>query len=274
MIYPYNVANVASFLTMVDGVITRAPANGAFIRNLLVRQPFSGRVGVELSEVEVLVLNDGYIGSALVQGGIRDNEIHFAALEAAHEVKLALPHRTIKVIDGYTSQEGVSERFWERNYHDGNVPLWVPRFRSEDIVNNLLFGTTLTPWAAAHSGALYADGDYISAGAKYVLSAFAAALTRHVGKDGNVFVTSSNESITLNATSPTMISPGPETWKAQGQMDAHMRTLKAWLNTSLSTAQQTQFKNNGWYERLSRLLYAVYFSNYYWCQRIAITGKP
>lgn len=274
MIYPYNVANVQSFLTMVDGVISRAPENAAYIKNLLVRQPFFGRTGVEFSETEVLVLNDAYIGTALVQGGIRDNEIHFAAVEAAHEVKLALPHRKIKVTVDGEMQEGVSERYWDRAYHNGNVPLLVPRYRSEDIFNNLLFTAPLTSWAAAGSGPIYPDRDYIAAGSKYVLSAFVAALARHVGKPGNVFVTADGESIKLNATQPTNIAPPPEHWNAQVMMDAHLRSLKGWLNVNLNATQQAQFKNNGWYERIERLLYGVYFSNYYWCQRIAVTGKP
>ena len=274
MIYPYNVANVQSFLTLVDGVISRAPENGAYIRDLLVRQPFFGRAGVEFAETEVLVLNDGYIGGALVQGGIRDNEIHFAAVEAAHEVKLSLPHRNIQVQSTSVMQEGVSERYWDRLYHNGNVPLWVPRLRSEDIVNHLLFGTALTPWASAVAGALYPGDDYITAGVKYSQSAFAAVLTRHVGVPGTVFVTASNETLNLNSDQPTSISPVPETPLAQAQMEAHFRTLKAWLNTGMTTAQKNQFKTNGWYERLERLLKAVYLNNYYWCQRIAVTGKP
>lgn len=274
MIYPYNTANVAAFLAMVDAVITRAPENGAFIRSLLVRQPFFGRSGVDLAETVVMCLNDGYIGGPLTQGGLRDNEIHFAALEAAHTVKLELPKRVIKVEPLAGASEGVSEHYWERLYHDGNTPLWVPRVRSEDIVNNLLFGTAIPAWATANGGVLYTGDDYIQAGTKYVTAQFVAALTRHVGKPGTVFVTASNETINLNSDSPTSISPRPESWRAQAQMDSHMRTLKAWLNSALTTAQQTQFKNNGWYERLPRLLQAVYLNNYYWCQRIAVTGKP
>lgn len=275
MIYPYNTANVASFLAMVDACITRQPQHAAYIRPMLVRQPFFGRDGVEFSEDCVLSLNDGYIGGPLIQGGLRDNEIHFAALEAAQAVKIALPHRDIQVTNDVDSNTGVSGGYWDRLYHNGNVPLWVPKVRSEDILNNLLFGAAIPDWNVAVAGPLYPGDIYSTGTARFVKSAFVANLARHVGMPGHQFVTTLPETLHLNSTQPTSVSPKTlESGMAELQMTTYYNVLHGWLNLNLVGADLTSFRNNGWFERIQRLVEAVFLNNYYWCQRLAITGRP
>lgn len=272
MIYPMNDITVPAVMAIIDAEVLTYPNRNSYVRKHEALNPFVGRLGVEHAQSFVMALRGRFIGYTPITRVPVDDQWVPMAEEAATAVRTLTAHRAIQLDKGL-NQKGPADDFFRWMYTTGNTVVWdIPKYRQEDILANLLFNTPLRPLPVVDSESFYKDHKYLRGEGLFNLAEFRTKLASHNTLSGWE-IKSGTETVKLLADFPIIKAVDFDFDIAYEQQQALLMIYFSYFQRVLTPTEMAAFKASQWPLRLEVLVSAVFGGWYYWCNRMAVTGK-
>lgn len=260
MVYPENPGNVDFITQAVAAEVALYPAHTVTVLPRYERNPFVGVAEIAHGDAHVIQLNSHYIGYPPVLKGLPvSDEATLMALEGAKESRMALAHLDVALGGG---ENGPAYDYFFRLYQNNQSPLTLDRYRPEDLLYWVLFGTAPLNIKTRIDRTLRKDDNFLSGVQLSDLSALKAKLATHSALDSDQVIIGNQ---TLRFLGDFPVVPTGRYTQHDQEMERSIGYLyQGVLSANLSAAEQVTWRSSKWDLRLDNLIRSIYRAPWFW----------